>query len=249
MLLQDKIVLITGASRGIGRQIALNFADNGAKTVINYFQSQQEANQVAHTIAERTGNAPLIVKADVSVAQDVETMIQTVLSEYGRLDVLVNNAGITVRAKLRDLTEEIWDQVLAVNLKGPFLCSKLASEAMLREGQGKIINISSIRGLTGTSRSLHYSVSKAGLIAMTKSLALELAPHIQVNAIAPGYTFTDLHAHLREDEVAKIESTIPLKRFGTVDDMAGAALFLASSQSDYITGETIVVSGGLVIRT
>jgi 3-oxoacyl-[acyl-carrier protein] reductase len=248
MTLKDKVAIITGASRGIGRRIAEVFADNGASIVINYLQADNEAQMVMESIYSHTGIKALVVKADISTSSGVSSLVDAVMQHFGHVDILVNNAGMTIRGSLFDITEEKWDRVLDVNLKGPFLCSKAVAERMLKEKQGVIINIASIRGLTGSSSSLHYAVAKAGVIALTKSLALELAPHIRVNAIAPGYTHTELHAHLSQEEIRRIESTIPLKRFGMVDDIANAALFLASDQSSYITGETIVVSGGLVIR-
>lgn len=247
-MLENRTAIITGASRGIGRRIAQLFADNGANIVINYFQSDSDAEDVAKSITLHTGKEPLIIKADVSTLGGVAKLVDGAVDEFGRVDVLVNNAGLTIRGSLFEITEEKWDRVLAVNLKGPFLCSKAAAKIMLAQKSGTIINIASIRGITGSSSSLHYAVSKAGVIAMTKSLAQELAPHVRVNAIAPGYTYTDLHAHLDKDDIARIESTIPLGRFGAVDDVANSALFLASDHSSYITGETLVVSGGLVMR-
>lgn len=247
-MLNHRVAIITGASRGIGRSVAEIFADNGARVVINYLDSSNKAEEVAKSITEHTGLQPLVVKADISMAKGVVNLIDDTINRFGRVDILVNNAGITIRGSLSEITEENWDKVLDVNLKGPFLCCQAVAKVMLAQKRGSIINIASIRGITGSSSSLHYAVSKAGLIAMTKSLAQELAPHIRVNAIAPGYTHTDLHAHLDEESLSRIETTIPLKRFGTVDDVAHAALFLASDHSAYITGETIVVSGGLVMH-
>jgi len=248
MKLKEKVAIIMGSSRGIGRRIAEVFADNGAKIVINYLHSDDAAHEASRAISARTGTDPLVIKADISIATQVNDLVARTVDQFGRVDILVNNAGITIRGSLSEITEEKWDQVLNVNLKGPFLCSKAVADIMLRQQRGNIINIASIRGITGSSSSLHYAVSKAGVIVMTKSLAMELAPYIRVNAIAPGYTYTDLHASLDEAGVRKIESTIPLRRFGSVDDIAATALFLASEESSYITGETIVVAGGLVMR-
>ncbi len=248
MKLKDKVALVTGSSRGIGRKIAEIFAEEGANVVINCLQRREEANALAETIKSQTQTSPFVVQADVSVSQQVMDLIAQTMEQFGRIDILVNNAGITIRGTLADLDEAKWDQVIDTNLKGPFLCSQAVTEVMVKQGSGTIINIASIRGITGSSSSLHYAVSKAGVIAMTKSMALELAPQIRVNAIAPGYTYTDLQAHLDEADIAKVEATIPLGRFGKVDDIASATLFLASDDSSYITGETLVVSGGLAMR-
>ena len=248
MMLKDKVAIITGSSRGIGRRIAEAFADNGSNVVINYLNSEEDAQDAMKSITARTGLQPLVIQADISTSDGVARLVNSTIERFGCVDILVNNAGMTIRGSISDITEEIWDRVLAVNLKGSFLCSKAVAKSMVERKKGIIINIASIRGITGSSSSLHYAVSKAGVIALTKSLAQELAPHIRVNAIAPGYTYTDLHANLDKNEIARIKSTIPLKRFGIVDDVANTALFLASDNSGYITGETIVISGGLAMR-
>lgn len=245
MKLKDKVAIVTGSSRGIGRRIAEVFAEHGAQVVVNYAHTEAAAQTVVDHIRTHTDTTPLAIQADVSDGAQVERLVSHTVDRFGRVDILVNNAGITIRGSLADLDEAKWDQVMAVNLKGPFLCTKAVIPAM---ESGSIINMSSIRGVTGSSSSLHYAVSKAGLITMTKSLAMELAPAIRVNGIAPGYTFTDLHTHRSQDDIHNIESTIPLARFGSVDDIANTALFLASDDAAYITGEIIVVSGGLVMR-
>jgi len=248
LILNNKVAIVTGSSRGIGRRIAEIFAENGASVVINYNHTDTEANNVLDAIRERTGFAPLIVKADVSTSDGVAKLVDSTLNHFGKIDILVNNAGITIRDSTLDIDEKDWDLVMAVNLKGPFLCVKTTIPVMLKNKSGTIINITSIRGITGSSNSMHYAVSKAGIITMTKSLAMEFAPFIRVNAIAPGYTMTDLHSHLDKNEISRIEASIPLKRFGSVNDIAKTALFLASDETSYITGETIIVSGGLVMK-
>jgi 3-oxoacyl-[acyl-carrier protein] reductase len=248
MLLENKVAIITGSSRGIGRRIAEVFAANGASVIINYFHSDADAQNVVQTIKEQTNSTSLLIKADVSTPDGANRLVDAAIKRFGHLDILVNNAGITIRGSTLETEEKDWDLVMAVNLKGPFLCAKAAIPSMLNNKGGVILNIASIRGITGSSNSMHYAVSKSGVITMTKSLAMEFAPFIRVNAIAPGYTMTDLHSHLDSNDIAKIKSSIPLKRFGSVDDIAQTALFLSSNNADYITGETIVVSGGLVIR-
>ncbi|OQY45543.1 MAG: hypothetical protein B6242_10125 [Anaerolineaceae bacterium 4572_78] len=248
MKLKDKVAIVTGSSRGIGCRIAEIFAENGANVVINYLHAENVANEVATNIAKQTNTKPLVVQADMADVKQIDNLVNKTVERFGRIDILVNNAGIAIRTDLSDTTEEIWDRVLDVNLKGKFFCAKAVAEVMASQKTGNIINISSMRGITGSKRSVHYAVSMAGVNVMTKSLAAQLAPFIRVNGIAPGYTMTDLHAHLGKADIQKIESTVPLKRFATVDEIASIALFLASDESAYITGETIVASGGVVMR-
>lgn len=248
MLLENKVAIITGASRGIGRRIAEVFAENGALIVLNYYNSAIKPQDLAKSLKDQVQQLPLAIKADVSTSKGISKIVRETLKRYGHIDILVNNAGITIRSNTLAITEQDWDRVQAVNLKGPFLCSKAVVPHMLQAKSGVILNIASIRGITGSKNSSHYAISKAGIIAMTKSFALEFAPYIRVNAIAPGYTFTDLHSHLDQKEIGTIETSIPLKRFGTVDDIANTALFLASEEARYITGETIIVAGGLVMQ-
>lgn len=247
MKLKDQVAIITGASRGIGKAVAVVFAQEGARVVINYRQSEAEAKKLAEEIVSRSGVA-IAIKADVSKAEEVRSMVEKTLSALGRIDVLVNNAGITIRASLWEITEEMWDAVLDANLKGTFLCSKAVARIMMDQGEGKIINIASIRGIAGSERSMHYSVSKAGVIALTKCMARELAPFVRVNAIAPGYTNTQLHADLDDAARRRIADTIPLKRFAQPEEIARVCLFLASSAANYVTGQTIVVDGGILMR-
>jgi len=247
MKLQGKVALVTGAGRGIGRKIAELYAANGATVAINYLHSENEAIQLQQVIRNTYNTDALLLQADVSNPEQVQNMVQLIVNEYGKVDILVNNAGLTIRGKLKDITESDWDRVIDVNLKGTFLCSKAVSASMLDQGTGCIVNISSMRGITGSSSSMHYAASKAGVIALTKCLALELSPTVRVNCIAPGYTFTDLHRSKSAEQIREIEQGIPLKRFGRAEDVAAAALFLASEDAGFITGDTIVVSGGEVM--
>jgi len=244
---KNKVALVTGGSSGIGKAITLLLAREGADLVINYAHSDPEAMKVAEQV-RALGRKALPIRADVSNHSAVRAMVDKALADFRRIDILVNNAGITIRAFLWDLTEEIWDRVVDVDLKGTFLCSKAVSEAMVREGGGKIVNIASIRAIEGSDSSMHYAAAKAGVIALTKSLARELAPLVRVNAVAPGYIETALHAEMSPEARQAVIQTTPLKRFGKPEDVAQAVLFFASDDSDFITGQTLVVDGGRVMR-
>ncbi len=240
--LDGKTALITGAATGIGRAIALAFANEGAWVGINYRTSEDEAKALASHVTEAGGKA-LILRADISLASQVKDMFGRIEDEWGRLDILVNNAGIVRRAKLWELTEEIWDEMMAVNLKGAFLCSQAAARLMVKQGGGCIINIASMRAISGSESSMHYAVSKAGLIALTKCLARELAPNIRANAIAPGYVDTRIQSYLTPEARAKIEAETPLRRFGKPQEIAAAAVYLAADAT-FMTGQVLVVDGG-----
>ena len=247
--LQGKVALVTGAGRGIGRAIAKLFADEGATLVINYSRSEKEARSLAEEL-QRQGRDVLLVRADVSMPDQVKEMIDQTIQRFGRIDVLVNNAGILVSEPFLESTEEVWDRTLAINLKGAYLCSKEVAPIMLKQEKGKIINISSICGLAERSalRNTAYVVSKAGVVGLTRSLAVNLGPRINVNAICPGLIETDLIVALGPERVkVGIEESIP-KRIGKPQDIANAALFLASDESDFITGEMLTVSGGRAMR-
>ena len=247
MLLDRRVALVTGGSRGIGRAIALALADEGATVVINYLRSPQAAEETAVAIAGK-GREALIVQADVAVAADVERLLATIGERFGRLDVLVNNAGITKDNLLLRLKEEDWDQVLDTNLKGVFLCTKAAAKVMVRQREGAIINVASIAGLTGNAGQANYSAAKAGIVGFTKAAARELASrHVTVNAVAPGFINTDMTAGLSEAVRAEWAARVPLGRFGEPEDVANAVVFLASPRARYITGQTIVVDGGLAM--
>lgn len=246
-LLKDKIALVTGASRGIGRAIALKFAQNGAHVVINYSSSQAQAQNLKEEI-ESFGVRALVVKCDVSSSEEVNAMFSQIEKGFGRLDILVNNAGITKDGLILRMNEEDFDKVVAINLKGAFLCSKAASKIMVKQREGSIINISSVVGITGNIGQANYAASKAGVIGLTKSLAKELASrNIRVNAIAPGFIKTDMTEVLSDKVKEAMLSSIPLGRFGEADEVANVALFLASNLSSYITGQVIVVDGGMIM--
>ncbi|WNB90434.1 3-oxoacyl-[acyl-carrier-protein] reductase [Bacillus sp. NEB1478] len=246
-MLTNKSVLVTGASRGIGRAIALYFAKQGAKVAVNYSGSEEKANEVVAEIKENGGTA-FSIKADISSSDDVANMIKTVIDEFGSLDVLVNNAGITRDNLLMRMKEEDWDAVINTNLKGVFLTTKAVTRQMMKQRNGRIINIASIVGVSGNAGQANYVAAKAGVIGLTKTTAKELSSRgITVNAIAPGFIETDMTGKLEEGIKEDMLRNIPLARFGQPDDIAAAAAFLASDQSSYITGQTLHVDGGMVM--
>jgi 3-oxoacyl-[acyl-carrier protein] reductase len=246
-MLKDKSVLVTGASRGIGRAIALYFAKQGAKVAVNYSGSEAKANEVVAEIKENGGTA-FSIKADISSSEEVTNMVKTVIEEFGSLDVLVNNAGITRDNLLMRMKEEEWDAVINTNLKGVFLTTKAVTRQMMKQRYGRIINIASIVGVSGNAGQANYVAAKAGVIGLTKTTAKELSSRgITVNAIAPGFIETDMTGKLEEGIKEDMLKNIPLSRFGQPDDIAAAAAFLASDQSSYITGQTLHVDGGMVM--
>ncbi|HEY8361704.1 MAG TPA: 3-oxoacyl-[acyl-carrier-protein] reductase [Tissierellaceae bacterium] len=245
MELENKVALVTGGSRGIGREIALELARNGANVVITYVNNEEKANEVIDEI-KSMGVKALAIKADVSKESDVQRMIEKVEEEFNSVDILVNNAGITKDNLLIRMKEEEWDEVMNVNLKGTFLCTKAVARMMMKKRYGKIINITSVVGITGNIGQGNYSASKAGIIGFTKSIARELASRgIRVNAIAPGFIETDMTEVLNEDIKNAMLKSIPLGTFGKPKDIANTVVFLASSKSDYITGQVINVNGGM----
>jgi len=249
MRLKGKVAIVTGAGRGIGQAIARLFAQEGAKVALNYSKSEREASSLADEI-RKNGGEVLLVRADVSKANEVKRMIQKTVAEFGRIDVLVNNAGVLSPAAFLDSTEEMWDKTMSVNLKGMYLCSKEVAPIMLNQKRGKIISISSVCGLAQKSAlgNTPYAVSKAGVIGLTRSLAVNLGPAINVNAVCPGVIDTDMVAFFTpERKNAIIEETL-LKKIGRPVDVAYAVLFLASDESDFITGELVTVSGGRGMR-
>ena len=243
MDLQGKVALITGGGTGIGRGIALSYAREGAGVVVNYSRSEKEAEATALEIRE-LGVPGFAIKADVSQDEQARQMVDKVMDECGRLDILVNSAGTTTFVEMSDLeglTEEMWDKTLAVNVKGTFFCCRAAAPAMKKHDGGNIINISSIAGTTGIGSSIAYCASKAGVICLTKSLARVLAPEIQVNSIAPGFVVSRWTADWPEFRQMHEEGT-PMKRVAYPKDIAEAALFLV--HSDFLTGQILVVDGG-----
>ncbi len=244
--LQGKVALVTGASRGIGRAIALRLAQEGATVGINYRTSREEAEEVAQCVRE-LGVEPKLLHADVSRPDQVEAMFQA-LDVLGGVDILVNNAGVTRDGLLMRMSEDDWDEVMNVNLRGAFLCCRAAARPMVRKRWGRIINMASVVGLAGNPGQSNYAASKAGLIGLTRTLARELASrNITVNAIAPGFIETDIVATLSEEARNHIRWRIPMDGFGTPEDVAAAAAFLASDGARYITGQTIGVDGGIAL--
>jgi len=242
--LKGKVALVTGASRGIGRAIAIEFARRGAAVAINFRTGAEHAEAVAKEIHEMGGEC-ILIKGDVSKKEEAHRIVQEVLDKWKRLDILVNNAGITRDKTLRKMTEDDWAEVISVNLNGTFYCTSAAVPAMMNQKFGRIINISSVVGQAGAFGQANYSASKGGIIAFTKTLALELARHnITANAIAPGYTSTEMVAAIPEDVAAKIKAKIPLGRFAEPEEVAKAAVFLAAD-GDYITGQELNVNGGV----
>ncbi len=245
--MNGKNAVITGASRGIGRDIALLFAQNGYNVVINYNTSQAKAEQLKNEITENGGTAE-IFKADVGNYDEAEKLIGFCVEKFGSIDVLVNNAGIAQIKLFTDITNDEWNKMVHTNLTGVFNCSQHATKQMLKNHTGSIINISSMWGITGASCEVHYSTVKSGIIGFTKALAKELAlSNIRVNCIAPGVVETDMMNGFTEDELAEIKGEIPLGRFGTPRDVSELTLFLASEKASYITGQIISSNGGMVI--
>ena len=248
--LTGKIALITGGSRGIGRGICLAMAKVGADVAVNYAASENEAEQVIREIKEM-GRQAITIRADVSQKKEVEFMVDEVTRQLGKIDILINNAGILSYAPFLEMTEETWDKTIAVNLKGQFLVSQAAAKQMVKQGKGgRIINIASIASGqigTGFPNLAHYCATKGGIIAMTEAMALELSPQkININAIAPGVIETDMTKTITMDEKAKqgMLLRIPKGRMGKPEDIAAMAVFLASDEADYCTGATFYVDGG-----
>jgi 3-oxoacyl-[acyl-carrier protein] reductase len=243
--LQGKVAIVTGASRGIGRAIALALATEGAQIVVNYASSSTAADTAVNEIRELGGQA-IALPADVSQNEQVEQLFNQTLEKWGRLDVLVNNAGITRDTLLLRMKLEDWQAVINLNLTGVFLCTKTASKTMLKQRSGRIINIASVAGQMGNPGQANYSAAKAGVIGFTKTVAKELASRgITVNAISPGFITTDMTHDVQSDEILKF---IPLARFGQPDEVAGLARFLAADPAAaYITGQVINIDGGMVM--
>ncbi|NCB75548.1 MAG: 3-oxoacyl-[acyl-carrier-protein] reductase [Negativicutes bacterium] len=247
MHVDNKVALITGASRGIGRATALELAKAGAKIVINYAGNAAAAQEVLKAIQDMGGQA-IAVQANIAVAAEVDELIQKTVTAFGSIDILVNNAGITRDALLMRMKEADWDVVLDTNLKGVFLCTKAVSKLMLKQRSGRIINMTSVVGLTGNASQANYAAAKAGVVGFTKSMAKELGSRgITVNAVAPGFIATDMTEVLPDSVKEQMTSTIPLGRPGTPSDVAKAVLFLCSDAAAYITGQTLNVDGGMVM--
>jgi 3-oxoacyl-[acyl-carrier protein] reductase len=243
-----KVAVITGASRGIGRAIALELGRRGASVVVNYNASADAASAVVEAIEEQGGEATA-VQADVGDFDQAAALIQAAVDTFGRIDILVNNAGTTRDQLLMLMKEEEWDVVLRTNLKGVFNCCKAAARRMMRQRSGRILNISSVSGIAGQGGQTNYSASKAGVIGLTKSLAKELGPrNVTVNAIAPGFVQTDLTRNLPDRLIQEAIEVTPLGRMGEPEEIAHAVAFLASDLASFITGEVLTVDGGLVMQ-
>lgn len=247
MHVDGKVALITGGSRGIGRAVAIKLAGAGAKVVINYAGNLAAAQEVEQTIKAAGGEA-VIIQGDVADAGSVERMINQMIDTYGRIDILVNNAGITRDGLLIRMKEEDWDAVINTNLTGVFHCTKAVARLMTKQRSGKIINISSVVGVTGNIGQANYAAAKAGVIGFTKAMAKELASRgITVNAVAPGFIATDMTAVLPEQIKTELITRIPLGKLGSPEDISAAVLFLASEAANYITGQTLNVNGGMAM--
>lgn len=246
-MLEGKVALVTGGSRGIGRAVAICLAAHGAAVAINYAGNAKAAEEVKAIIEEKGGKA-ILVQADVSNSESVDAMVKATVDAFGGIDILVNNAGITRDGLLMRMKEADWDAVMNTNLKGVFLCTKAVSKLMMKKRSGKIVNMASVVGITGNAGQANYSAAKAGVIGFTKTMAKELAARgINVNAIAPGYIETDMTAVLADGVREAMTKNVPLGRGGKPEDIANAALFLVSDCASYITGQVINVDGGMVM--
>ena len=246
-LLEGKTAVITGSGRGIGKAIAMKFASLGADIVINDIPQSEYAEETCEEI-KKLGVKSIVVKGDVRNADDVKNLIDTTIKEFGKIDILVNNAGITRDGLMLRMSEEDWDLVLDINLKGAFNCIKAAARPMMKQRSGSIINITSVVGIMGNPGQANYSASKAGLIGLTKTTAKEFASRkIRCNAVAPGFIASAMTDKLDDDTKAKYLAAVPLSEFGKPEQIADVAAFLASDMSNYVTGQVINVDGGLLM--
>ena len=244
---ERKTVLVTGASRGIGKEVAMLYAENGYDVIINYVSDKTDVEGIKKEFEEKNVKC-LLVKADVSKEEEVANLVNKAIEEFGKIDVLVNNAGITKDNLLMRMSEEEFDKVIEINLKGTFLVTKAVTKYMMKKRQGSIINLASVVGVVGNAGQSNYSASKAGIIGFTKSVAKELASrNIRANAVAPGFIETDMTSVLKDEIKENIYNQIPLKRMGNAREVAELIYFLGSEKSSYITGQVINVDGGMVM--
>ena len=249
MELEGKVALVTGASRGMGKAIALKLASLGSKVVVNYVAIEASNKVDADNLVEsiiRLGGEAISVEADVRDSETVKAMVEQVTDKWSKIDILVNNAGINRDTLLLRMSDDAWDEVINTNLRGAYLCTKFALRSMMRQDWGRIINISSVTGIVGNAGQSNYAASKGGLIAFTKSVAREMGSrNITVNAVAPGYIITGMTDKLPSERKEAVLSMIPLQRFGQPEDVAELVAFLASDRAGYITGQAITIDGGL----
>ena len=244
---ERKTVLVTGASRGIGKEVAMLYAENGYDVIINYVSDKTDVEGIKKEFEAKNVKC-LLVKADVSKEEEVANLVNKAIEEFGKIDVLVNNAGITKDNLLMRMSEEEFDKVIEINLKGTFLVTKAVTKHMMKKRQGSIINLASVVGVVGNAGQSNYSASKAGIIGFTKSVAKELASrNIRANAVAPGFIETDMTSVLKDEVKENIYNQIPLKRMGNAREVAELIYFLGSEKSSYITGQVINVDGGMVM--
>lgn len=245
---ETKTILVTGGSRGIGKEVALKYAENGYNVVINYVSDKTDVEAIKNELLEKGAHDVLLAKADVTNAEQIEELVQQAIEKFGTIDVLVNNAGITKDNLLMRMSEEEFDKVIEVNLKGTYIVTKAVTKYMMKKRRGSIINLSSVVGVAGNAGQCNYSASKAGIIGFTKSVAKELASrNIRANAVAPGFIETDMTSVLSDSVKENIYAQIPLKRMGTAKEVANLVYFLGEDTSSYITGQVINVDGGMVM--
>ena len=247
-MLKDKVAIVTGSARGIGKAIAEEYAKNGAKVVISDIL-QELADETAKELQDKYNVETLAIKADVSKMEEVESLVKNTIEKFGSIDIIVNNAGITRDNLIMRMSEDEWNLVIDINLKGVFNCIKAVTRPMMKQRAGKIINITSVVGQMGNAGQINYSASKAGVIGMTKTSAKELGSRgIKVNAIAPGFIVSEMTEKLSDQAKDSLIALIPAKKLGQPSDVANAAVFLASDKADYITGQVINVDGGMVMQ-
>ena len=244
---ENKTVFVTGGSRGIGKEVALKFADNGYNVVINYVSTKTNVEELQKEFEDK-GVKALIMQADVTDKEAIDEVVKKAIEDFGSIDVLVNNAGITRDNLLMRMSDEEFDKVIEINLKGTYIVTKAVTKYMMKKRKGSIINLSSVVGVAGNAGQCNYSASKAGIIGFTKSVAKELASrNIRSNAVAPGFIETDMTAVLSDEVKENIHNQIPLKRMGTAKEVSNLIYFLGSDESSYITGQVINVDGGMVM--